>query len=127
MRGIRARLTATLLALVALTASVPGIGSYLFVDFSLHAQARDAAADQARFDLAMLVPERLPPNPTVADLVASRLAETFRQRGVETIVDFGVGSPALSNVILERAIDAFPADFRARVAAGELAYAWVSI
>jgi signal transduction histidine kinase len=127
MRGVRARLTATLLALVALTASVLGIGSYLFVDLGLHAQARDAAADQARFDLSVLIPERLPSNPTVEDVVASRLAETFRQRGVETIVDFGHGSPAVSNVMLEGAIDDFPADLKARVAAGELAYTWVSI
>jgi two-component system sensor histidine kinase MtrB len=127
MRGVRARLTATLLALVALTASVLGIGSYLFVDFSLHAQARDDAADQARFDLSVLIPERLPSNPTVGDVVESRLAETFRQRGVETIVDFGQGSPVVSNAVFEGALDQFPADFRARVAAGELSYLWVSI
>ena len=38
MRGIRARLTVTLVALVALTAVLLGAGAYLFVDNSLHAQ-----------------------------------------------------------------------------------------
>jgi hypothetical protein len=76
MRGIRARLTTTLLALVALTASVLGVGSYLFVDLSLHNQVREDAADQARFDLSVLIPDRLPTNPTADDVVDSRLAET---------------------------------------------------
>jgi len=77
MRGIRARLTATLLALVALTAAVLGVGSYVFVDYGLHQQALADAEDQARFDLSVLVPDRLPANPTLDDVVASRLGETL--------------------------------------------------
>jgi two-component system sensor histidine kinase MtrB len=127
VRGIRARLTATLLALVALTAAVLGIGSYLFVDYGLHQQALDDARAQAVFDLSVLIPERLPPDPSVDDVVASRLGELFRQRGVETIVDLGQGDPYVSNSGLAGAIDGFPADLRARVAAGELAYAWTGI
>jgi signal transduction histidine kinase len=127
VRGIRARLTATLLALVALTAAVLGIGSYLFVDYGLHAQAREDAASQARFDLAVLIPERLPPNPNLDDIVASRLGETFRQRGVEAIVDLGQGDPYLSNNVLLGALERLPMDLRARVATGELAYAWTSV
>ena len=127
MRGIRARLTATLLALVALTAAVLGVGSYLFVDYGLHAQALDDAAAQARFDLSVLIPDRLPADPRVEDVVASRLAESLRQRRVETIVDFGQGDPYVSNLSLDHAIDAFPADLRGRVAAGELAYSWTPV
>jgi two-component system sensor histidine kinase MtrB len=127
MRGIRARLTATLLALVALTAAVLGVGSYLFVDYGLHAQVRDNAADQARFDLSVLIPDRLPADPTVDDVVASRLADTFRQRGVETIVDLGQGEPFYSGPGLRGALDRLPADLRSRVAAGELAYAWTEV
>jgi two-component system sensor histidine kinase MtrB len=127
VRGIRARLTATLLALVALTASVLGVGSYLFVDYTLHAQVRDDAAAQARFDLSVLIPDRLPPQPTIDDLVASRLAETFRQRGVEAIVDLGQGDPYLSSSALLGALARLPADLRGRVAAGELAYAWTDV
>jgi two-component system sensor histidine kinase MtrB len=127
MRGIRARLTATLLALVALTASVLGVGSYLFVDYRLHDQVREDAADQARFDLSVLIPDRLPAEPTLDDVTASRLGDTFRQRGVETIVDLGQGDPYVSNNGLLGAIDRLPPDLLARVAAGELAYAWTDV
>lgn len=127
MRGIRARLTATLLALVALTAAVLGVGSYLFVDYGLHQQALDDARDQAVFDLSVLIPERLPAEPTIDDVVASRLGELFRMRGVETIVDFGQDDPYVSNSGLAGAIDGFPADLTTRVAVGELAYAWTAI
>lgn len=127
MRGIRARLTATLLALVALTASVLGVGSYLFVDYRLHAQVRDDAADQARFDLSVLIPDRLPPNPTINDVVASRLADTLHQRSVEAIVDLGQGDPYVTTSTLLGALAQLPVDLRTRVAAGELAYAWTNV
>ena len=127
MRGMRARLSATLLALVALTAGVLGIGSYLFLDYGLHQQALDDAEDQATFDLSVLIPERLPADPTVDDIVASRLGETFRQRGVETIVDLGTAEPFYSSPGLLGALDRLPPDLRTRVAAGELAYAWTDV
>ena len=127
MRGIRARLTVTLLALVALTAAVLGIGSYLFVDYRLHEQAREDAAAEARFDLSVVIPDRLPDQPTIDDIVASRIGETLHQRLVETVVDFGQGDPYVSNLALDHALDRFPEDLRQRVAAGELAYAWVEL
>ncbi len=127
MRGIRARLSATLLALVALTAGVLGMGSYLFLDFGLHQGALDDAEDQAVFDLSVLIPERLPADPTVDDIVASRLGETFRQRGVETIVDLGTAEPFYSSPGLLGALDRLPTELRTRVAAGELAYAWTDV
>jgi signal transduction histidine kinase len=127
VRGIRARLTVTLLALVALTTAVLGIGSYLFVDYRLHEQAREDAAAEARFDLSVVIPDRLPDQPTIDDIVTSRLGETLRQRLVETVVDFGQGDPYVSNLALDHALDRFPGDLRQRVAAGELAYAWVAL
>jgi signal transduction histidine kinase len=127
VRGIRARLTATLLALVALTASVLGVGSYLVVDYGLHTQVREDAADQARFDLSVLIPDRLPADPTTDDIVASHLGDTFHVRGVEAIVDLGQGDPYLSNNVLLGALERLPLDLRARVATGELAYAWTSV
>jgi two-component system sensor histidine kinase MtrB len=127
VRGIRARLTATLLALVALTAAVLGVGSYLFVDYRLHEQAREDAATEARFDLSVVIPDRLPSQPTIEDLVASRLGDTFHQRSVEVIVDLGQGDPFVSNNALLGALDRLPSDLRSRVAAGELAYAWTEI
>ena len=64
MRGIRARLTVTLVALVALTAILLGAGAYLFVESSLRAQALRDARAQAGFDLSVTVPTRgLPVDP----------------------------------------------------------------
>jgi signal transduction histidine kinase len=127
MRGIRTRLTSTLLALVALTASVLGIGSYLVVDYGLHTQVREDAADQARFDLSVLIPDRLPADPTLDDVVASRLGDTFHLRGVEAIVDLGQDDPYVSTNALLGALEQLPQDLKARVAGGELAYAWTSV
>ncbi len=127
MRGIRARLSATLLALVALTAAVLGVGSYVFVDYGLHRQALADAEDQARFDLSVLIPDRLPADPTLDQVVASRLGETLGQRGVETIVDLGSDEPFYSSSRIVGALELLPGDLRSRVAAGELAFAWTSV
>ena len=128
IHGIRARLTVTLVALVALTAILLGAGAYVFVENSLRTQVVNDAAAQARFDLSVIIPGRdLPAAPTPEDIVDSGLRETFRQRGVETIVDLGGGSVVISNNDLEGALDELPADLRRRVEAGELAYAWTTV
>lgn len=87
--GVRARLTVTLVALVVLTAAVLGVGSYLFVDKSLHDRLLDEAKAQARFDLSVLIPSRLPASSN--DLRSSPLLATFNARPVGIIVDFGNG------------------------------------
>jgi signal transduction histidine kinase len=128
MRGIRARLTVTLVALVALTAILLGAGAYLFVENSLHAQAIRDAATQAKFDLSVTVPDAgLPSTPTADDIVASRLLDTFHQRDIEVIFDLGRNGDAVSDGELRGVLPALPADLRERVANGELAYAWTSI
>jgi two-component system, OmpR family, sensor histidine kinase MtrB len=128
IRGIRARLTVTLVALVALTAVLLGAGAYLFVENGLRSQVVSDAAAQARFDLAVIIPDRdLPASPTPEDIVDSGLRETFRERGVESIVELGPGSVVLSNNDLEGALDALPADLRSRVDSGELGYAWTTV
>jgi two-component system sensor histidine kinase MtrB len=127
MRGIRARLTVTLVALVALTAVLLGAGAYLFVDNSLHAQVLHDAATQARFDLSVTIPNRgLPRDSSPQDIVDSGLRETFRQRGVDTIVDVP-GGPVVSREDLADVLPTLPADLRTRVDRGELAYAWVTL
>jgi signal transduction histidine kinase len=126
VRGVRGRLIVTLVALVGLTAAVLGVGSYLFVDASLHQRLLDDATAQARFDLAVLVPERLPDGWTRDDAVI--LVEALRLRGdVGTILDLGDGDPIVSSLALAGAIAALPSDLRDRVAGGELAYAWTDV
>jgi two-component system, OmpR family, sensor histidine kinase MtrB len=128
IRGIRARLTVTLVALVALTAVLLGAGAYLFVENGLRSQVVNDAAAQARFDLAVIIPDRdLPANPSQEDVVDSGLRETFRERGVETIVDLGRAGVVISNSDLDGALTALPADLRTRVGNGELAYAWTTV
>ncbi len=128
MRGIRARLTATFVALVALTAVLLGAAAYLFVDNSLHAQILHDAATQAGFDLSVTVPNRgLPADPTRDDIVDSGLRETFLQRGVDTIIDVGDGPAVVSREDLVDVLPTLPADLRTRVGRGELAYGWVTV
>ncbi len=114
MHGVRARLTVTLVALVALTAILLGVGSYVFVDRTLHQQFLDAAAAQARFDLSVTVPDAgLPPEPGPDDIADSLLLQTFQRRGVEAVVDLGEEGAAISNDALGEAqavLDGLPTD-----------------
>jgi len=125
IRGVRARLTTTIVALVVLTAAVLGIGSYLFVDSSLHQQARDDAAAQARFDLSVIAPSRLTAVPT-RDEVA-KLAQDFKFRGLDTIIDAGPDKPFSSPSSLAGTLETLPAGLLQLVDQGQIAYAWLPV
>lgn len=131
VHGVRARLTVTFVALVALTAGLLGIGSYLFVERTLHQQFLEDAAAQAGFDLSVLIPAAgLPPDPTPNDIADSLMLQNLQKRGVETVVDLGDQGAAISNADLGKAqavLDWLPADLTSQVAAGELAYAWTTV
>ena len=89
---------------------------------------RATRADQAAFDLSVIVPAAdLPADPTTDDIGDSRLLDTFHARGVEAIIDLGANGVAISSTELTGALGALPADLRDRVAAGELAYAWTTV
>jgi signal transduction histidine kinase len=127
-RGVRARLAGALVLLVAVTAAVLGVGASVFVDARLHAQTLQDARDQATFDLTVIVPGRqLPDRPTQDDITRSGLIDTFRQRGVDTVVDLGSGVAVKSNDELDGLLQRLPPDVVARVGRGELAYAWLDI
>ena len=126
--GVRARLTASLVALVALTAIVLGVSASVFVDLRLHDQVLQAAAEQARFDLSVVVPERqLPARPTPEDIVRSGLADTFRRGAVETFVDLGGDARFQSDEDLAGLLTLLPADMRDRIDRGDIAYGWVDV
>jgi two-component system sensor histidine kinase MtrB len=117
-----------LVLLVVVTAGVLGVGATAVVDARLHSQTLRDAADQATFDLTVIVPGRqLPADPTQDDIARSGLIDTFRQRGVETVVDLSGGSTVQSNDTLAGLLDQLPGDMRARVGRGELAYAWTAV
>ena len=93
MRGIRTRLALALVALVALTVTAIGVGTYLFVEARLRDGLLADAERQAQFNLSVLVPERLPAGVTRESYAPSGLKEAFRLRGgVETIVDYRDGA-----------------------------------
>ncbi|HEX6130942.1 MAG TPA: HAMP domain-containing sensor histidine kinase [Actinomycetota bacterium] len=112
---------------MAVTAAVLGLGASVVVDARLHQQVLDDAADQAAFDLTVIVPGRqLPPQPTLDDIDRSGLAQTFLQRGVGTIVELGADEVFVSDSAYLDLLERTP-DLRARVERGELAYAWVEV
>ena len=125
MVGVRARLTVTLVALVALTAVVLGVGSYLFIDGRIHEQALTEAQRDATFDLAVLAPRSWPADPTVVSVTA--FAETIRRPDVDLIVDYGAPDPVVSNSQLFGALDRLSPSFLALVDGGQLAFEWTRI
>jgi len=125
IRGVRARLTTTIVALVVLTAAVLGIGSYLFVDASLHRQAVEEAANQARFDLSVIAPSRLSASATKQEV--DKLAQDFTVRGLKTIIDAGPDRPFTSPGSLAGVLPTLPAQLRNSVDQGQIAYARVPI
>jgi two-component system, OmpR family, sensor histidine kinase MtrB len=116
--GVRGRLTATVVALIVATALVLGVGAYAFVHVSLHdGFVRDAEA-QARFDLTVLIPNRLS-EPTQQALDDSGLQEAFAGRGVDLVADFGEHEAPFRLILSQ--------ELEAAVANGRLGFQWTTI
>jgi two-component system, OmpR family, sensor histidine kinase MtrB len=128
VRGVRGRLTLTLVALVVLTAAVLGVGSYLFVDSSLHQRLLDQAKTEAAFDLSVLIPSRLEGKGPAA-YESPAFVQAFGNRPVKFIVDPGRGEPFSSSLELgpPAALLASLAPLKSIVADGELGYQWLSL
>jgi signal transduction histidine kinase len=125
LRGVRARLTLTLVALVALTAALLGVGSYVVADNRLHGQFIDAAAREATFDLSELASRfGLSASSTPADVVASGFRDSVQRRDVLTIVDDG-SDPAAGST--QGSLSKLRAVLGATVDRGQLGYAWLTI
>jgi signal transduction histidine kinase len=121
VRGVRGRLTITLVTLVVLTAAVLGVGSYLFVDYSLHERAKADAAAEATFDLTVLIPDRLGGEVTRERFEASGLEATFAIRGgIRVVADFGDLPPTSIVGLLSRA-------FVAAIESNQVAFEWASV
>lgn len=128
MGGLRGRLAAALVGLVAATVVGIGLGTYAFVDARLREGLLADASRQAQFNLSVLVPDRLPANADSQALERSGLPEAFRLRGdLEVIVDFGGGDVWVSNDALAGAVTTMPATLAASVARGNLGYAWTPV
>ena len=70
---------------------------------------------------------QLPDRPTPDDIARSGLADTFRRGDVDTFVDLGAEGAFKSDERLDGLLALLPADMRARVDRGELAFAWIDI
>ncbi len=125
IRGVRARLTATIVALVVVTAAVLGLAASLFVDARLHQQALDDARDQARFDLSVLAPSILDDPPTPEKL--ADLAAAFKFRGLQSIIVPVGGVPSYDPTTLQGTFETLPASVRRFVADGQVAYSWQDV
>ncbi|HEV7810295.1 MAG TPA: HAMP domain-containing sensor histidine kinase [Candidatus Limnocylindrales bacterium] len=125
LRGVRGRLTLTIVALVVLTAIVLGVGSYAFVDSRLHDQALHDAGDQARFDLSVLAPARLSVPPTADEM--RKLGDDFQRRGLQTIIVPTGLEPFGTPSSLAPLVQSIPASVRTLVDQGQIAYAWQRI
>jgi two-component system sensor histidine kinase MtrB len=128
MLGIRTRLAATLVALVALTVLAIGLGTYGFVDARLRDGLLADATRQAQFNLSVLLPPRVADLADAGRFAASDLPAAIKLRGdVETIVDFGDGNPYASTLSLQGALAALPPTLTSSVAGGRLAYSWLTL
>jgi signal transduction histidine kinase len=125
LRGVRGRLAVTIVALVVLTAVVLGVGAYAFVDTRLHDQALREAADQAGFDLSVLIPGRLSDPPT-ADAMR-KLGDDFQRRAIDTIIVPQGGQPFATPGTLGEAYATISDSVRAIVDRGQIAYAWQAV
>src|SRR3954469_7357362 len=125
LSGVRGRLTATIVALVVLTVLVLGVAAYVFVDTRLHDQTLQEAADQARFDLSVLIPGRLDQPPS--DAAMTGLGQDFAGRGLRTIVVDAAGRPFGTPASLASDYQTIPDAVRSEVERGQLAYSWQPI
>ena len=115
-----------IVALVALTSAVLGIGAAVFVEASLRSQLLADATRQAQYDLAVLVPDALGGAAGRGAFQESGVMATLGLRGaLETIADFGDGDPLLSSLDLLNVPAELPDELRAIVARGEIGYAWL--
>jgi signal transduction histidine kinase len=128
-RGLRFRLALTIVALVAVTATVLGVGASVAVENVLRARLLAEAEREANFDLSVLVPAALPAGADRAAFEATDLPATFRRRGdLETIVDWGGGDEWVSAPQLTGALATLPAAaLRTADQGGHVVFAWSAI
>jgi two-component system sensor histidine kinase MtrB len=128
-RSFRARLIATVILLIAVTAGLVAVSSYALVRTSLRRQLVDDAVARAEFNITVLAaPDQLPENARRADFEASGLADRFLLRGTGGVhVEFADGDTYASSLGLFAAGDVVSPALRDIVAAGEFGYEFVTV
>ena len=127
-RGVRTRLVATFIILIAGTIISLGVGAYLFVGSSLRAQLIEDAVERTTFNLAVLATAWLDGDPTAPEYEDSPLADALALRGdVDVYVDFGDGDPFLSRPSFLSTPDLVSSDLAAIVARGNIGHEWIEV
>ncbi len=128
-QGFRARLTITIIALVAISAVVLAATSYVLLRNSLRERAKDAGVAQAEFNIGVLAsPDQLPPGADLAEFERSGLAARFQTRGTSGMyVDFGDGNPFASSLELLETPDLADPELVELVGSGQLGWQFLKV
>lgn len=127
--SFRTRLIATVIALVAVTAGLVAVTSYVLVRNSLRGQLVDDAVARAEFNLTVLASaEQLPQDADLAAFQASGLADRFLLRGTGGIyVEFSDGQTYISSPRLLPAGDLLSSELRDIVAGSSYGYEFLAV
>jgi two-component system sensor histidine kinase MtrB len=128
-RSFRARLIATVIALIALTAGTVGVVSFILVRDSLRNQLVTDAVARADFNINTLAsPEQLPATAGREEFEASGLADRFLLRGTGGVyVDFGDGKTSASSLNLLGVDSLLSSELRQVVERGEFGYEFLEV
>jgi signal transduction histidine kinase len=120
-REVRARVTRSVLAVVAGVALVFSVVAYQLVARSLRADALDRAIAEARFNVEVLAAERLGEVVGPGDIEASGLADDLDRRGADAYVDLGAGADFVTGLDVVAAPDVVADEMLALVRQGRVA------
>jgi len=127
--GFRTRLTATLIALVALTAGATGVFAYVLVRDSLRDRLIEDAVARSEFNVAILASHQgLDPSFRADQFEASDLADRFLLGGAEGYyIEFEGGESVASELGLLRTAELLSDELRDILDRGEIGYEILTI
>ncbi len=128
-QSFRARLIATVITLIGLTAGLVGAGSFVVVRSSLRSQLVEDSVARAEFNITVLAStDQLPADAGRAELEASRLTDRFLLRGTDGVfVEFPDGDRFASSLGLLSADAVLSPELRQIVASGRFGYEFLTL
>jgi len=128
-RSFRARLIATVIALVGVTAGLVAMSSYVLVRSSLRSQLVTDSVARAEFNISVLAtPDQLADDAGAADFESSGLTDRFLLRGTSGVfVEFAGGETFASSLALVGAGELLSPQLRDVVAAGNYGYEFTDL
>ena len=128
-RSFRARLTVTVIALIALTAGSVAVLAFYLVRDSLREQLVDDAVARAEFNITVLAStDQLPEGAGEQEFAQSGLVNRFLLRGTGGVnVEFADGETYVSELALADAGNLISPEVRSLVAAGDYGYEFLDV